>query len=134
MAVRQRIVVRALNHPPRHADHGGVVGDRSHATTDPRPDLGMIADADVAEHLRAGADHHSVADGGVALAGILARAAERHALVKQHVVANLGGLPDYYTGAVIDEEAPSDAGSWVNLDSGEGARKLADQIMRALKC
>ena len=105
------------------ADHRRVVRDmvdhhRSGA------DLDVIADADVAEHLGAGADHHAVAEGGMALAALAAGAAQRHALVEQHVVADLGGFADHHAGAVVDEEAAADGGAGVDLDLGEEAADL----------
>jgi hypothetical protein len=73
------------------------------------------------------ADHHLVLQGGVALARLLAGAAEGHALVEHHPVADLGRLADHHAHAVIDEEAPADRGAGVDLDACEEARELGDQ-------
>lgn len=45
------------------------------------------ADRERAEHLRARADDHIIPDGRMALAHVLARSAEGHALIKRHIVA-----------------------------------------------
>ena len=62
----------------------------------------------------------------MALAPLVARAAQRHALVEQHVVADLRGLADHHAGTVIDEEAAPDGGSRMNLDPGEEAADLRE--------
>ena len=99
------------------ADDGGV---RRHVVDDHRvgADLRVGTDLDRAEQLRAGADHHLVADGRVALAAREARAAERDALVHRHVVADLGRLPDHDAGAMVDEQAAPDLRGGVDLDPG----------------
>ena len=65
-----------------------------------------------------------IADGGMALALLAARAAQRDALVQQHVVADFGGLADHHAHAVIDEEAAADGGAGVDFDAGEKAADL----------
>jgi hypothetical protein len=52
-------------------------------------------------------------------------AAEGHPVVEHHVVADLGGLADHHTHAVIDEEPPADPRARVDLDPGEGSGELA---------
>ena len=91
------------------------------------PDFHVVADPYVAEHLGARADHHVVAQRGVALALLLAGAAQRHALVEQHVVADLGGLADDHAHAVVDEEAPADGGARVDLDARQAAADLREE-------
>ena len=93
-------------------------GGTSWMTTELAPIFEPDADLDRAEQLRAGADHHLVADRRVALAAREARAAERDALVHRHVVADLGGLADHDAGAVVDEEAAPDLRGRVDLDAG----------------
>src|SRR5229473_4485815 len=61
-----------------------------------------------------------------------AGAAERDALVDQHVVADFGGLPEHHAHTMIDEQAPADLRARMNLDTGEPARKLADQTAEQL--
>ena len=63
----------------------------------------------------------------MALAPLAAGAAQGHALVEQHVVADFGGLADHDAGAVIDEEAAADGGAGVDFDLGEEAADLRDQ-------
>src|SRR5512135_3241873 len=71
-------------------------------------DLRAVADVDRAKHLRARADHHAVAYGGMALAMLPGSAAQGHAVIHGHVVADLGRLADHHAHAVVDEEAPAD--------------------------
>src|SRR5579862_339955 len=107
------------------SDYGGIVGDRvdNHRSG---ANFDVVADADVAEYLGSGADHHAVAESGVALAFFAAGAAERDSLVEQDIISDLGGLADYDSGAVIDEEASADGGAGMDLDSGEEAAGLGD--------
>ena len=103
-------------HAAGHADHGAVIrnGSDHHGA---RADLGVVADRDIAQNLGAGPDHHVVADGGMALALLLAGSAQRHALVQQYIVADLGGFADHGAHAVVDEAAPSNLRAGMDLDS-----------------
>ena len=56
------------------------------STTEPAGDARAMADLDIAEDLRPRADQHAVADFGMAVAGLLAGAAEGDALQDRHVV------------------------------------------------
>ena len=91
--------------------HGGGVGRQilqDHAAgayTD------VVADVDGAQHLSTGAHQHVVAQRGVALAGILAGAAQRHAVVDGAVVADLGGFAEDDAHAVVDEQLVADFGA-----------------------
>ena len=67
-----------------------------------------------------------VADGGVALAHVLAGAAQGDAVVDQAVVPDLGGLADDDAHAVVDDQALADGGAGVNFDSGAPAAGLGD--------
>ena len=87
----------------------------------------MIADADIAEDLRARSDHHAIADGGMPLAGVFSRAAERDALVHQDVVADLAGFADHHAHSVIDEAAAADGRAGMDFDAGHRTRKLRGQ-------
>ena len=62
----------------------------------------------------------------MALAGVLAGAAQRHAVVDGAVVADHGGLAEHDAHAVVDEQAPADPGTGVDLDAGLVAAVLAD--------
>jgi hypothetical protein len=121
--------IQASHHASRNAHHGRLVRHRANHHR-ARADLGIIADADVAENLRAGADHHAVADGRVPFARDLASAAQRDALVKQHVVADLRGFADHHAHSMIDEEALADGRARMNLDTGHRSRELADHASR----
>ena len=46
-----------------------------------------------------------------------AQRAERHALIKLHVVADLGRLADHHAGAVVDEEVLADLAPGMNVDA-----------------
>ena len=72
-------------------------------------DPGAMADLDVAEDFRARADQHAVADLGMAVAGLLAGAAERHALQDRDVVLDHRRLADHEAGRVVEEDALADA-------------------------
>jgi len=60
----------------------------------------------------------------MALTDVLARTAERHALIEQAVVADLGRLADDDAGAVVDDEAAADRRAGVDLDPGPELRPL----------
>jgi hypothetical protein len=93
-------------------------------------DLDVVANFDVAQHLGAAPHHHAIAQGGVALAFFVARAAQRHALVEQHIVSDFGGFADHHAHAVVDEEPPPDVGAGVNLDPRQEAAGLRDDARR----
>ena len=47
---------------------------------------------------------------------LFAGAAQRHALIQQHIVADFGGFADHHAHAVIDEEAAADAApGWISM-------------------
>ena len=73
-----------------------------------RADAAVIAHGERAEHLGAGRDQHVVADGRVALAGVMAGAAERDPVVDRAVVSNLSGFANDDAHAVVDEQAAAD--------------------------
>ena len=54
----------------------------------------------------------------MALAAVLAGAAECHAVIDEAVVADLGGLADDDAHAVVNDEAASDLRAGVDLDAG----------------
>ena len=54
-----------------------------------RADLDVIADFDSAQHLRAGSDHHVIADCRMPLTLLVTRAAQRNSLINQHIFPNL---------------------------------------------
>src|SRR5437763_1931770 len=97
-----------------------------HRTHDHRSstNLDVISDADIAQNFRTGSDYDAVADGRMPLAGILPRSAERHALVQQHVVSDLGCLADHHAHSVIDEETAPDSRARMDLDARHRSREL----------
>src|SRR5689334_3094404 len=80
--------VHAAHHASGNPDNSRLVRHRPHDNR-ARTDLGIVADPDVAQDLRAGADHHAVADRRMPLARLLAGAAKGHALVEKYIVADL---------------------------------------------
>ena len=60
----------------------------------------------------------------MALAALLARAAEGHALKERHVIADLSGLADDHTHAVVNEQARTDGCAGMDLDTGKEPGKL----------
>src|SRR5680860_498860 len=101
-------------HPARDADDDGV---RRHVADDDRVRANLRAgtDRDRAEDAGPGADGDAVADGRVPLLLGHRAATQGGAVVKHHVVADLGRLTDDHTHPVVDEEASSDAGPGVDL-------------------
>ena len=62
----------------------------------------------------------------MALAGVLAGAAQSDAVVDGAVVSDLTGLTEHDAHAVIDEQASADGGTGVDLDASAAASVLAD--------
>jgi hypothetical protein len=89
-------------------------------------DLRVSPDGHRPEQLGARADRDVVVEGRVALASREPGAAQRHALVERHPVADLGGLRDHHSGAVIDEEVLADLRRRVDLDAGDRAARVGD--------
>ena len=82
-----------------------------------RADADVITDVDRAQHLRARADQHIVAQRRMALAGVLAGAAQGHAVVDRAVVTDLGGLAKHDAHAVVDKQLAADLRAGVDLDA-----------------
>src|SRR3984957_12320808 len=61
-----------------------------------------------------------------------AGAAERDALVDEHVVADFDGLAEHHAHPMIDEQAPADCRAGMNLDASEPSRQLADHPAKKL--
>ena len=115
----------AQNDVARDTDDGGVV--RYAAEDDGAgADAAIVSDGDVAQDLCAGADHDAVAQGGMALAFLLAGAPQGNALIEGDVVTHNGGFPNDGARAVVDEEAASKFGSGMDFDPGEQARHLGE--------
>jgi hypothetical protein len=84
----------------------------------------MIADPNAAEHLGSGSDHDVVADCRVPLTLLIARPAERYALVDQNVVTDFRGFANHYAHAVIDEKPAADRRARMDFNSGKKPRYL----------
>ena len=97
-----------------HTDHRRV---RLHILHHHRvaANAGMIMHRDRAEHLRARAEDDIRANGGMALAFVPGRAAERHPLIHTDIVAELRRLADDDAHAVINKKAAPDAHRRMNL-------------------
>jgi hypothetical protein len=91
----------------------------------------FFADDDVAQHARARANDHVVCERGMPLAGLFARAAQGHALVERHIVADDRSLADHHAHAVIDEEAAADfAPGWISIPVSRRATATAHRAAR----
>src|SRR5271168_3808787 len=92
---------------PGNTNHSGII---RHIAQHHRSgaDTAVLANNDVAKHLRSSANHDVVADGRMTFAGFLARAAEGHALIERYVISDDSGFADDDTHSVIDEEAAPD--------------------------
>ena len=92
-------------------------------------DAGAFADLDIAEDLGAGADQDAAADFRMAVAALLAGAAEGHVLQDGDVVLDQSRLADDDAGGMIDEDALAHAHRRVDVDL-EHLRGPALQIKR----
>src|SRR5262249_50992179 len=81
-----------------------------------RGDARVLAHLDISQHLGAGADHHTAAYLRMAVAGLLARAAERHRMPHGDVILPHGGFADDNAVGVIDEYARTDLGRGMDVD------------------
>ena len=127
---RRRSAARASSPPA--AGRAGIPtmvapGGTSFRTTALAPMPRVAAHRDRTEHLGTGADHHAVLDGRMALAGRPGHAAQRHAVIERHVVADDGGLSDHHAHAVVDEEPAADADSGMDLDPGDHPADMGDE-------
>src|SRR6266568_1361373 len=86
----------------------------------------VTADRDGAEHSRACADQHPVLDRRVAFALLDAGSSQGHPLIQGHIVANLRRLTDDHAHTVVNEQAPADARTRMDLDASPEAGPVAD--------
>ena len=68
----------------------------------------------------------------MALAGLIAGASKRDALVERAIIADDGGLTDDDTHGVVDEESAADLGAWVNFHTCHEASELRRYAREAL--
>ena len=90
-----------------------------------------MADFDIAENFGAGADHHAVADLRMAVAALLAGAAERHVVQHRDVVLDDRGFADHEAGRVIEENAAADLRRRMDV-ALEHRRRAALQVEREI--
>ena len=60
-------------------------------------------------------------------------ATQRHTVIKGAVVADLGGLADHDTHAVIDEQPAADAGAGMDLDAGQHPPDMRDEAAQEVE-
>ena len=126
-------VVRRAGLAAAHADHFGRNTDRGgigrqifeHHTA--RADTDIIPDIHRAKHLGTGTDQHVIAQCGVALAGILASAAQGNAVVDGAVITDFCRFAEHDAHTVVNEQPVADLGTGVDLDAGQVAGQLADE-------
>ena len=106
--------------------HGGAVLWHRAEDHGARGDAGVVPHGEGAQYLGAGAHQHVVAQGGVALALVLAGAPQGHPLVEQAVVSDLRRLADDDAHAVVDHQPMSDLRTGVDLDAGPEPAPLGD--------
>ena len=113
LGIREFAVFQHATFPPRahyttrNTHHGGIIRhrvDHHGAATD----FDVVADDDAAQDFGARSYHDTVSQGGMPLSFFIPCSAQRHTLIEQNIIANLCGLPNDHTHAVIDEEAPAD--------------------------
>ena len=92
-----------------------------------RPHLRPFTDLDVAKKLGAGADEDAAPDLRVAIAGVLAGAAEGDLVQQRHVVLDDRRFADHHAGGVVDQDAFPDPRRGVNIDA-EHLRAAALEI------
>ena len=79
-------------------------------------DAGVVTNTERTQHLCARADHDVIAKRRMALADVLACAAERYALIEQTIVPNFGSLADHNAGPVVNDQPTADGRTGVDLD------------------
>ena len=94
------------------------------STTESGGDPRAMSDLDIAEDLGAGADQYAAANLGMAIARLLAGAAERHLLQDRHVVLDDRGLADHEAGGMVEENAAPDAHGRMDVGLEHGRRRL----------
>ena len=104
------------------------------STTEPAATRAHCADLDIAEDLGAGADQHAPPDLRVAVAALLAGAAERHVLQHGDVVLDHGRRADDKAGRMVEEDAAADPRRRVDVGLehlGRAALQIEREILPA---
>ena len=102
------------DHLGRHAGNGLVVGHRTEHHR-ARRDACAMSDLDIAEDFGACTDKDPAADFRVAVAGLLAGAAERDAVQHRYVVFDHSRFAHNEPGGMVEEDAAADARIWMNV-------------------
>src|SRR5690554_4408878 len=119
----------ASDDPPRYANHGRIgryVAGNHRIGAHARP----FTDGNGAEHLGTGTADNVITQRRVPLALVPACSPQRYAVIKGHVVANLGGFTNHDTHAVIDKKTSPDGCARMYLNTGQPARKIGDHPCR----
>jgi hypothetical protein len=108
---------------PGNTHHNRMVIDTSHEDR-----IGADARITTYEHrtkdLGSGSNSHTIADGGVTLTGLKACATQSHTVVNGHVRAHNCGFTDDHPSTVVDEQALTDLGPRMDLNSRPKACRL----------
>src|SRR6185295_7230400 len=119
----RRLRTASLADDPRgHARHGRVVWHRlEHDGA--RGNARAMTDLDGADDLGTGAEHDTTPDLRVAVAMVLAGAAQCHVMQNGDVILDLRGLADHQPGRVVEEDAATNLRRRmdVGLEHGGGA-------------
>src|SRR5690606_14822076 len=125
---RHAFAARSADRARWHARNRATRRDlRKHNRT--RGNARVLTDLDIAQHLRAGADHHAAADFRMAIAALFAGAAERHRVEHGDIVLDHRGLANDDAVRVVDEHARADLGGRMDVDSKQ-LRHPALQVIR----
>src|SRR5690606_17424608 len=81
-----------------------------------RTNLRAFTDLDIAEDLRAYADHHPAVHLGMTIAAFLAGAAKRHGLQDGHIITYEGRFADDDARAMVEHDAAADPAGGVDID------------------
>ena len=81
----------------------------------------------MAEHLCARSEHYIVANGRMSFARLFASTTQGYTLVYRDVIADNTGFPNNHSHAVVNENAPPNLRSRMDLDAGEEARHLREK-------
>ena len=115
-----------------NADHGAVlrhVLDDNRAATD----LRIVVNGDTAKNGCIHANHNVIAERGMALAALFARAAERDTLIQRDVIADFARFADDHAHGVVDEETTADFRSRVNFHARHETSELARNARQAFQ-
>jgi len=67
------------------------------------PNLGAVADADIAQDFRPGADENAVSNFRMTVAVLFSGSAKGNPMQQRHIVANVGGFPNDNPRRMVDE-------------------------------